>query len=48
VRTNCHAYSVPIEKSMAILRRRSRAQLRVRRVAINGNDVLAVYQSTPG
>src|SRR4249919_461096 len=46
---NQYAYSVPIEKSMAIDDVADRAHsYGFDGVAINGNDVLAVYQSTQG
>jgi TPP-dependent pyruvate/acetoin dehydrogenase alpha subunit len=46
---NQYAYSVPIEKSMAIDDVADRASsYGFEGVAINGNDVLAVYQSTQG
>src|SRR5580692_11589747 len=46
---NQYAYSVPIEKSMAIDDVADRAEsYGFSGVAINGNDVLAVYQSTLG
>jgi TPP-dependent pyruvate/acetoin dehydrogenase alpha subunit len=46
---NLYAYSVPIEKSMAIDDVADRAaSYGFDGVAINGNDVLAVYQSTQG
>src|SRR6202163_4900260 len=46
---NQYAYSVPIEKSMAIDDVADRAaSYGFDGVAINGNDVLAVYQSTQG
>jgi TPP-dependent pyruvate/acetoin dehydrogenase alpha subunit len=46
---NQYAYSVPIEKSMAIDDVADRAQgYGFDGVAINGNDVLAVYQATQG
>ena len=46
---NVYAYSVPIEKSMAIEDVADRAEAYgFDGVAINGNDVLAVYQSTQG
>jgi pyruvate dehydrogenase E1 component alpha subunit len=46
---NQYAYSVPIEKSMAIDDVADRAHgYGFDGVAINGNDVLAVYQSTLG
>jgi pyruvate dehydrogenase E1 component alpha subunit len=46
---NQYAYSVPIEKSMAIDDVAERAHgYGFDGVAINGNDVLAVYQSTQG
>ena len=46
---NQYAYSVPIEKSMAIDDVADRAQsYGFDGVAINGNDVLAVYQATLG
>src|ERR1700733_6876519 len=46
---NQYAYSVPIEKSMAIDDVADRAAgYGFEGVAINGNDVLAVYQSTQG
>src|SRR6266511_4190307 len=46
---NQYAYSVPIEKSMAIDDVAERAEsYGVDGVAINGNDVLAVYQATQG
>jgi pyruvate dehydrogenase E1 component alpha subunit len=46
---NQYAYSVPIEKSMAIDDVANRAaSYGFDGVAINGNDVLAVYQSTLG
>ena len=46
---NQYAYSVPIEKSMAIDDVADRAEsYGFDGVAINGNDVLAVYQSTQG
>src|SRR5580700_1847267 len=46
---NQYAYSVPIEKSMAIDDVADRAEsYGFSGVAINGNDVLAVYQSTQG
>src|SRR3984893_6119030 len=46
---NQYAYSVPVEKSMAIEDVATRAEsYGFDGVAINGNDVLAVYQSTQG
>lgn len=46
---NQYAYSVPLEKSMAIDDVAERAQgYGFPGVAINGNDVLAVYQATQG
>jgi TPP-dependent pyruvate/acetoin dehydrogenase alpha subunit len=46
---NQYAYSVPVEKSMAIDDVADRAEsYGFDGVAINGNDVLAVYQSTLG
>jgi pyruvate dehydrogenase E1 component alpha subunit len=46
---NIYAYSVPIEKSMAIEDVADRAEgYGFDGVAINGNDVLAVYQATQG
>src|SRR6188472_4625716 len=46
---NLYAYSVPVEKSMAIDDVADRAEsYGFDGVAINGNDVLAVYQSTQG
>jgi acetoin:2,6-dichlorophenolindophenol oxidoreductase subunit alpha len=46
---NLYAYSVPIEKSMAIDDVADRAEsYGFDGVSINGNDVLAVYQSTQG
>jgi TPP-dependent pyruvate/acetoin dehydrogenase alpha subunit len=46
---NVYAYSLPIEKSMAIEDVADRAQAYgFDGVAINGNDVLAVYQATQG
>ena len=46
---NQYAYSVPIEKSMAIDDVADRAEgYGFDGVAINGNDVLAVYQATQG
>ena len=46
---NLYAYSVPIEKSMAIEDVAERAEgYGFDGVAINGNDVLAVYQATKG
>ena len=46
---NVYAYSVPIEKSMAIEDVADRAEAYgFDGVAINGNDVLAVYQATQG
>lgn len=46
---NQYAYSVPVEKSMAIDDVAERAQgYGFQGVAINGNDVLAVYQATQG
>ena len=46
---NQYAYSVPVEKSMAIDDVADRAEsYGFDGVAINGNDVLAVYQSTQG
>ena len=46
---NIYAYSVPIEKSMAIEDVADRAEAYgFDGVAINGNDVLAVYQATQG
>ena len=46
---NLYAYSVPIEKSMAIEDVAVRAEgYGFDGVAINGNDVLAVYQATKG
>jgi pyruvate dehydrogenase E1 component alpha subunit len=46
---NQYAYSVPLEKSMAIDDVADRAQsYGFDGVAINGNDVLAVYQATQG
>ena len=49
VENNQYAYSVPIEKSMAIDDVADRARgYGFDGVAINGNDVLAVYQSTQG
>jgi TPP-dependent pyruvate/acetoin dehydrogenase alpha subunit len=46
---NLYAYSVPVEKSMAIDDVADRAQsYGFEGVSINGNDVLAVYQSTQG
>src|SRR5438067_9059934 len=46
---NLYAYSVPVEKSMAIDDVADRAaSYGFDGVAINGNDVLAVYQSTQG
>jgi TPP-dependent pyruvate/acetoin dehydrogenase alpha subunit len=46
---NQYAYSVPVEKSMAIDDVADRAaSYGFEGVAINGNDVLAVYQSTQG
>src|SRR3954469_5400737 len=46
---NQYAYSVPLEKSMAIDDVADRAEsYGFDGVAINGNDVLAVYQSTQG
>jgi pyruvate dehydrogenase E1 component alpha subunit len=46
---NQYAYSVPVEKSMAIDDVADRAEsYGFSGVAINGNDVLAVYQSTQG
>jgi pyruvate dehydrogenase E1 component alpha subunit len=46
---NQYAYSVPVEKSMAIDDVADRAEgYGFEGVAINGNDVLAVYQSTQG
>jgi TPP-dependent pyruvate/acetoin dehydrogenase alpha subunit len=46
---NQYAYSVPVEKSMAIDDVADRAQsYGFDGVAINGNDVLAVYQTTKG
>jgi TPP-dependent pyruvate/acetoin dehydrogenase alpha subunit len=46
---NQYAYSVPVEKSMAIDDVADRAQgYGFDGVSINGNDVLAVYQSTQG
>jgi acetoin:2,6-dichlorophenolindophenol oxidoreductase subunit alpha len=46
---NIYAYSVPIEKSMAIEDVAVRAEgYGFEGIAINGNDVLAVYQATQG
>src|ERR1044072_3672173 len=46
---NQYAYSVPLEKTMAIDDVADRAEsYGFDGVAINGNDVLAVYQTTPG
>jgi pyruvate dehydrogenase E1 component alpha subunit len=46
---NQYAYSVPVEKSMAIDDVADRAEgYGFEGVAINGNDVLAVYQTTLG
>jgi pyruvate dehydrogenase E1 component alpha subunit len=46
---NVYAYSLPIEKSMAIEDVADRAEAYgFDGVAINGNDVLAVYQATQG
>jgi acetoin:2,6-dichlorophenolindophenol oxidoreductase subunit alpha len=46
---NLYAYSVPVEKSMAIDDVADRAaSYGFEGVSINGNDVLAVYQSTQG
>ena len=46
---NQYAYSVPVEKSMAIDDVADRAEsYGFDGVAINGNDVLAVYQATQG
>src|SRR5882724_680174 len=46
---NLYAYSVPVEKSMAIDDVADRAEsYGFDGVSINGNDVLAVYQSTQG
>ena len=46
---NQYAYSVPLEKSMAIDDVADRAEgYGFDGVAINGNDVLAVYQATQG
>jgi TPP-dependent pyruvate/acetoin dehydrogenase alpha subunit len=46
---NLYAYSVPVERSMAIDDVAVRAEAYgFEGVAINGNDVLAVYQSTQG
>jgi pyruvate dehydrogenase E1 component alpha subunit len=46
---NQYAYSVPVEKSMAIEDVADRAEsYGFEGVAINGNDVLAVYQATQG
>jgi TPP-dependent pyruvate/acetoin dehydrogenase alpha subunit len=46
---NLYAYSVPVEKSMAIEDVADRAEsYGFDGVSINGNDVLAVYQSTQG
>jgi TPP-dependent pyruvate/acetoin dehydrogenase alpha subunit len=46
---NIYAYSVPIEKSMAIEDVADRAEAYgFDGVAINGNDVLAVFQATQG
>src|SRR3977135_3843004 len=46
---NLYAYSVPVEKSMAIDDVADRAEsYGFEGVSINGNDVLAVYQSTQG
>jgi len=46
---NIYAYSVPIEKSMAIEDVADRAEAYgFDGVAINGNDVLAVYQAAQG
>ena len=46
---NLYAYSVPVEKSMAIDDVADRAaSYGFDGVSINGNDVLAVYQSTQG
>src|SRR6266566_4022536 len=46
---NLYAYSVPVEKSMAIDDVADRAEsYGFEGVAINGNDVLAVYQATQG
>src|SRR5467141_2284962 len=46
---NLYAYSVPVEKSMAIDDVADRAEsYGFDGVAINGNDVLAVYQATQG
>ncbi len=46
---NIYAYSVPIEKSMAIEDVAVRAEgYGFEGIAINGNDVLAVYQATSG
>lgn len=46
---NQYAYSVPVEKSMAIDDVADRAEsYGFEGVAINGNDVLAVYQATQG
>jgi TPP-dependent pyruvate/acetoin dehydrogenase alpha subunit len=46
---NLYAYSVPVERSMAIDDVAVRAEgYGFEGVAINGNDVLAVYQSTQG
>ncbi|MEW5981885.1 MAG: thiamine pyrophosphate-dependent dehydrogenase E1 component subunit alpha [Acidobacteriota bacterium] len=46
---NIYAYSVPIEKSMAIEDVADRAEgYGFDGIAINGNDVLAVYQATQG
>src|SRR5437773_12047203 len=46
---NQYAYSVPVEKSMAIDDVADRAEsYGFDGVAVNGNDVLAVYQSTQG
>jgi TPP-dependent pyruvate/acetoin dehydrogenase alpha subunit len=46
---NLYAYSVPVERSMAIDDVADRAaSYGFEGVAINGNDVLAVYQSTQG
>jgi pyruvate dehydrogenase E1 component alpha subunit len=46
---NLYAYSVPVERSMAIDDVADRAEsYGFEGVAINGNDVLAVYQSTQG
>src|SRR4030095_9456068 len=46
---NLYAYSVPVEKSMAIDDVAGRAgRYGFEGVSINGNDVLAVYQSTQG